>query len=132
MSIMQKKMIGSTIDDVSILSKGVTIEGKLKSTGNVRIDGIINGDVIVSGNLTVGEGAEVNGEVLAENITLSGKIFGFVKAVEKIVLESKSLLKGDLVAKILVVEPGARFDGKCTMSQNSKVVVPEKETQTVG
>lgn len=129
--MLQKKITGSTIDDVSILSKGVTIDGKLKSTGNVRIDGMVNGDVVVGGNLTIGETSEINGEILAENVTLSGRVIGSIKAIEKIVLEAKSFLKGDLIAKILVVEPGARFDGKCTMSQNGKTVVKEKEVQPV-
>ncbi|MGE5400869.1 MAG: bactofilin family protein [Ignavibacteriales bacterium] len=115
MSIVQKKNTSGSIEDVSIISRGVNIEGKLISQGNVRIDGIVNGDVSVSGNLTLGESAEIRGEVKAENITLSGKITGSVNAAEKLILESRSSLKGDLAARILVVEPGAFFDGKCTM-----------------
>jgi len=113
--MITKKQNGS-FEDVSIISKGVLIEGKIKSEGNIRIDGVITGDLDVQGNLTLGETAEINGEVKAENITLSGRIVGFVNAQEKLVLEAKSVLKGDVAAKILVVEPGARFDGKCTMT----------------
>jgi cytoskeletal protein CcmA (bactofilin family) len=47
---------------------------------------------------------------------------GTVTAVEKIVLESKSVLKGDLIAKVLVVEPGAVFDGKCSMSSEPTLI----------
>lgn len=118
--MISKKPNGS-FEDVSIISKGVVIEGKIKSEGNIRIDGVITGDLDVQGNLTLGETAEINGEVKAENITLSGRIVGFVIAQEKLVLEAKSVLKGDVSAKILVVEPGARFDGKCTMT-NEEVV----------
>ncbi|MDP4175749.1 MAG: polymer-forming cytoskeletal protein [Bacteroidota bacterium] len=118
--MLNKKSSNGSLQDVSIISKGVNIEGKFKSEGSVRIDGIVNGDVIVGGNLTVGETAEVTGEVKAENITLCGKIFGQVFASDKLVMESKSYLKGDLCAKILVVEPGAFFDGKCQMTSDQK------------
>ncbi len=128
---MQKRS-GAGIDEVSIISNGVIIEGILKSNGNVRIDGIIKGDVDVAGNLTLGESAEVNGEVKAENITLSGKVTGSLKANEKIVLEAKCMLNGDLFAKILVVEPGAKFDGKCNMvSVKENKIEPKKEPQQI-
>ncbi|MGE5682129.1 MAG: bactofilin family protein [Bacillota bacterium] len=118
--MLQKKSSNGSLEDVSIISKGVNIEGKFKSEGSVRIDGIVNGDVFVEGNLTLGETAEIKGEVKAENITLSGKIFGQVSATDKLVMESKSILKGDLSAKILVIEPGAFFEGKCLMSPAEK------------
>ncbi len=121
MAIIQKKNNGDSLEDVSIISKGVNIEGKLKSDGNVRIDGIIKGNVSVHGNLTLGETAEITGDVKAENITLCGKILGTVTANDKIVLENKSILKGDLISKVLVVEPGALFDGKCSMSSEPVV-----------
>jgi cytoskeletal protein CcmA (bactofilin family) len=125
MAMIQKKSNGDTLEDVSIISKGVNIEGKLNSEGNVRIDGIIRGDVLVSGNLTLGETSEITGEVKAENITLSGKVIGTVTANEKIVLEGKGVLKGDLIAKVLVVEPGGLFDGKCTMTKEPKTQFKE-------
>jgi cytoskeletal protein CcmA (bactofilin family) len=125
MAMIQKKLNGDTLEDVSIISKGVNIEGKLKSEGNVRIDGIIRGDVLVSGNLTLGETSEITGELKAENITLSGRVTGTVTANEKIVLEARGVLKGDLIAKVLVVEPGALFDGKCTMTKEPEIQFKE-------
>lgn len=104
-----------TTDDVSIISNNVKIEGKLISSGNVRIDGTIDGDVIVHGNLTLGETAFINGEVKAENITVGGKVTGYVYANEKLILESKSGLEGDITAKTLVIEAGAKFNGKSYM-----------------
>lgn len=117
MGLVQRKTNGGSIEEVSIISKGVNLEGKFVSQGNVRIDGIVNGDIFVTGNLTLGESSEVHGEVRAENLTLSGKVTGSVTVSEKVILESRSYLKGDLVARILVVEPGAFFDGKCTMAE---------------
>jgi len=103
-------------DEVTIIGAGVVLEGKLSSNGNIRVDGAINGDIIANGNVTVGETGEITGEIKAEVISIGGKIIGSINAKEKAVLESKAVLKGDIVTKILVVEAGAIFDGNSKMS----------------
>ena len=116
-------------DEVTIISAGVTIEGKISSNGSIRIDGLVNGDVSANENITVGESGEINGEINAEVISVGGKVIGTLIAREKLTLESKSVLKGDLNSKILIVEAGAKFDGKSIMSQapNYKVETPVSE-----
>lgn len=106
----------STPHDVSILSSGVKIEGKFISEGNVRIDGQILGDVVVTGNLTLGETSQIKGNVTAKNVTISGQVQGIVSADEKLILESQSKLIGDLKAKILIIHEGAVFIGKSSMN----------------
>lgn len=113
-------------DEVTTISGGVIIEGKLMSNGNVRIDGRVNGDVSSNGSVIIGEGGEVSGEINADIINLGGKVTGTVVAREKLVLESKSLLKGDLVTKILVIEAGAYFEGKSNMSPQGNTGSPEQ------
>jgi cytoskeletal protein CcmA (bactofilin family) len=113
------KTIGK--DEVTIISAGVFIEGKLTSNGNVRMDGRLNGDITAEGNITVGEGGEVNGELRAEIINVGGAVNGSLFAKEKVVLESKSNLKGDLVTRILVIEAGAMFEGKSSMGSGDQV-----------
>jgi cytoskeletal protein CcmA (bactofilin family) len=54
-----------------------------------------------------------------ETISIGGKVEGTVNAKEKLVLESKAVLKGDLITKILVVEAGAMFEGKSSMGSPS-------------
>ena len=106
-------------EDVSILSDGVNIEGKITSNGNVRIDGKVIGDVEVKGNLTLGTSSEVKGQVKAKNMSVSGKVEGTLSIEEKLTLESSSKIKGDIIAKVLVIEEGAKFDGKSSMTQSS-------------
>jgi len=103
-------------DEVTIIGAGVILEGKLSSNGNIRVDGAINGDIIANGSVTVGETGEITGEIKAEVISIGGKVNGSINSKEKAVLESKAVLKGDIVTKILVVEAGAIFDGSSKMS----------------
>ncbi len=112
------------VGDVSILSSGVKIEGRMYSDGNLRLDGTMNGDIVVNGNFTIGETAEIKGEIKAQNVTLSGKVEGSISVDQKIILENGSQLRGDLKAKVLVVEEGAVFDGKSEMTGKN---VPEEE-----
>ena len=108
-------------DEVTIISAGVLIEGKMSSNGNIRIDGTINGNVMAEGNITVGENGEINGEINGEVVTLGGKVIGSVIAKEKLTLETKSYLKGDLLTKILVIDAGAVFDGKSSMNSGEQM-----------
>ena len=115
----------SLAEDVSIISNGVKIEGNLLSEGNVRIDGVIYGNVSVNGNLTVGDGSEIQGEVKAKNITMSGKVLGKVIAYEKLKLEPKAVLKGDLITKFLVIDEGAYFEGYSHMNNDNSLNINE-------
>ncbi|GJQ61649.1 MAG: hypothetical protein SCALA702_07020 [Melioribacteraceae bacterium] len=105
----------SSNEDVSILSTGVKIEGKISSEGNVRIDGSVIGSVVVNGNLTLGDKSVINGEIEARNITINGKLEGKISSSEKLVLEKNSAVTADVRAKILVIEEGALFEGRTNM-----------------
>lgn len=113
---MKTKTNGIIMEDVTIISNGVSIEGKISSKGNIRIDGNIKGDVTAQGNITIGESGYVQGNINGQNINIGGKVDGAATAKDKITLESKSVLKGDLITRVLVVESGAIFDGKSSMT----------------
>ena len=102
-------------DETTIISNGVKIEGKIACTGSIRIDGDVQGDIVSQSFVTVGEKGQVNGQVSAGVITIGGKVSGTLKAKEKIILESRGDVNGDIFTKILVVEEGAKFDGKSKM-----------------
>ena len=112
---MKTKPGNGDSDDITIISNGVKVEGKIFSDGSIRIEGNILGDIDSNGNVTIGELGEVFGKVNGISITIGGKVQGTINAKEKLILESKADLKGDVYTKILVVEAGARFDGKSNM-----------------
>jgi len=117
---MTKKNDMISASNVSILSKGVTVDGNINSNGNVRIDGQVNGNINVNGNLTLGETSTLIGNVKAGNVTLSGKIQGNIFSSEKLILQSNAQMYGDLITKTLVIEHGAKFNGKSKMSDYEK------------
>ena len=111
---MAEKQPGTA--ELSLISSGTVIEGKIKSDGSVRIDGKLIGDVAVKANAAVGLSGVVEGTLSAKNVTLAGKVQGTVTATEKLILESKAVMQGDIRAARLVVDEGAMFDGECAMS----------------
>ena len=62
--------------DITIISHGVKLEGKISSGGSIRVDGIIQGDINSQGNVTVGEQGDVNGQINATSVTVGGKVVG--------------------------------------------------------
>lgn len=116
-------------NELTIISTGVVLEGNMKCTGNIRVDGTINGDIVAEGNITVGTNGKVVGEISANDINIGGKVDGIVRAQNKVVLEAKAMLKGELITKILVIEAGAQFDGTSKMTSAEKV--PIKTPQTI-
>ena len=116
---LKTKTINGDVEDTTIISSGMKVEGKVSSSGSIRLDGTVQGDIDCQGNVTIGEQGKVYGKVDGLSITIGGKVEGEIKAKEKLILESKANLKGDIFTKILVVESGARFDGKSNMGGSS-------------
>ncbi len=115
------KFGSSKSEETTIISRGVKIEGKITSSGNIRVDGEIQGDIFCESNMAIGEDAKVDGQINANTITIGGKVSGIVRAKENLILDSKSNLKGDIYTKNLVIEEGAKFDGKCKTGESTKM-----------
>jgi len=111
--MLNKTQFGtSKSEETTIIRSGVKIEGKITSSGNIRVDGEIQGDIFSESNITIGEDAQVNGQLNANAITIGGKVSGTVIAKGKLILGSTGNLKGDIITKNLAIEAGAKFDGK--------------------
>lgn len=100
----------------SIISADMVINGTICSTGDIQIDGRVEGDVRSVG-LVIGDKAEINGEVLAEDVTVRGKITGRIRA-RKVLLAATSHVEGDILHEAFAVESGAFFEGNCRHSDN--------------
>lgn len=111
-------------NELNLIGPGTIIEGKLRSRGNIRIDGKINGELLASEMVSVGSSGEIEGSVSAKNISIGGKVKGSITVQEKLVLENKAMVSGDIRAAKLVIDEGAIFDGNCTMSGN-KTLQPQ-------
>jgi cytoskeletal protein CcmA (bactofilin family) len=109
-------MANEASSELSLVGAGTVIEGKIRTEGSIRVDGKLHGDLLAKVNIAVGEHGVIEGNVSARNVSLAGKVSGTVTATEKLVLEGRSVMKGDIRATRLVVDEGAMFDGHCAMT----------------
>ena len=93
----------------SILSPDLTVTGNLKTTGDIQIEGTVEGDIRAH-LLTVGEGATVKGECIADDVVVNGRIVGRVRGL-KVRLTSTARVEGDIIHKTIAIESGAHFEG---------------------
>jgi cytoskeletal protein CcmA (bactofilin family) len=94
-----------------ILSSDVEIKGSIKFQKELLIDGKVEGDINSDGVLTIGENAEIRGEIKTKSITVYGEVHGNITVAERCELKSKCVLQGDLKAARLIIEEGATFIG---------------------
>ncbi len=99
----------------TIIGKDSVITGTIDVKGPLRVDGKIKGQVNCSDTVTVGIGGELEAEVNCRNASISGKVMGNIIATEKVELQAKAEIDGDLKTKSLVIEQGAIFSGSCHM-----------------
>ncbi|MEE8417751.1 MAG: polymer-forming cytoskeletal protein [candidate division Zixibacteria bacterium] len=103
----------------TIIGKGTKIEGTINIEGATRIDGTVNGKLIANDIVTVGSTGVVKAEIRARSIVIGGRVEGNLIASEKVELQAKSELVGDITSKSLLVEHGAIFHGNSKMKDSA-------------
>lgn len=110
--------------------EGTVITGEIRSKGDIRIDGLIEGAVQTEAKLVVGPSGKIDGDVQCKNADVSGKVYGRLQVEELLFLKSSAFIEGDIIAKKLVVESGAQFNGTCSMGGTVKAKKHEHEEKS--
>jgi cytoskeletal protein CcmA (bactofilin family) len=103
----------------STLSSDVEIEGSITFQKELLIDGKVQGQINSDGVLTIGENADIRGEIKTKSIIIFGKVHGNIAAEERCELKSKCILQGDLKAARLLMEEEATFIGQSEVTSES-------------
>ncbi len=93
----------------SVLSSDLTVVGNLRTTGDIQVEGTVEGDIRAH-LLTVGETATIRGEIVADDIVVNGRVIGRVRGL-KVRLTSTAKVEGDIIHKTIAIESGAHFEG---------------------
>ena len=103
---------------INIISVGTDITGDIKSTGDIRIDGMLKGNLNTKGKVVIGATGKIVGEIVSKNSEISGTIEGRIVVGQLLTLKASSKIFGDIETSKLSIEPGAIFSGTCKMSEN--------------
>lgn len=99
----------------NVLSSGTVLTGNLVTQDDIRIDGVIEGNIISQGKIIIGNNGHVSGDVECVNLDLLGKVTGNISCQDTVILRATGNLIGDMTTQVVEIEPGARFTGSCKM-----------------
>lgn len=105
---------------VNQIKSGTHIEGIIKASGDIRIDGTLKGTLQTEGKLVIGTSGQIDGEIICQNAEVHGSVNGKITVNELLSLKTSCKLLGDIVVGRLSIEPGAQFSGSCVMGNAVK------------
>jgi cytoskeletal protein CcmA (bactofilin family) len=95
---------------LSYIGAEVTVTGNISGSGDIHLDGSVDGDVGCN-TLILGSGGRVRGNIVAEKATLGGSVDGTVNAAS-LTVEKSARIAGDLSYDMISIENGAQVDGR--------------------
>ena len=116
-------------NNINLVGLGTEINGDINSNGDLRLDGILIGNLNVKGKVVVGETGKIKGEITCKNSDISGTIEGKVTVQELLSIKSTARINGDLFVGKLAIEPGSRFTGYCDMVSSTQPAKQEPPLQ---
>jgi len=116
-SVRQRPAVASSaVPEVSSISSGLSIVGKIVGHGAVTIFGHVEGELHAS-TVVIAEGAQMEGDVVAEELTIGGHVKGTIHAI-RVKLNSTAVVEGDIFHRTLAIEENARFEGTSRRNEN--------------
>ncbi|HEX5668105.1 MAG TPA: polymer-forming cytoskeletal protein [Chitinophagaceae bacterium] len=105
----------------SLIGTGTTITGDIVSNGDVRIDGVLKGNIRGTAKILIGQDGVVEGDIEGQQADIMGRVEGRISVKELLNLRSNAIIKGDIRAGKLQIEPTVVFNGQCQMGEASVV-----------
>ncbi len=99
----------------NVIAKNTTIVGDIKSDGDFRIDGALNGTLTTNGRVIIGAEGSIKGKVEATNADIEGTFSGNLLVSNTLTIKATANISGEVIIGKLSVEPGASFNATCAM-----------------
>jgi|HubBroStandDraft_5_1064220.scaffolds.fasta_scaffold363167_1 cytoskeletal protein CcmA (bactofilin family) len=114
---------GHTPRPLAWLGNGLTLKGELSGAEDVHIDCKLDGPVSLGGNrLTVGSSGKIQGEVVAREVVIEGKVSGEIRAHDRVEIHKEGSFVGDLVTSRISIEEGAYLKGAIEIDRDTKPI----------
>lgn len=96
----------------SLIARSSRVRGRVSGEGDLVIEGSIEGDISVRGDLTIAEGGRAISTIEAAAVTLRGELDGDVRASGLVSIEAGARVRGDMHGELVSLEEGAEFVGR--------------------
>lgn len=100
----------------TVIAPGITVTGEVRGSGAVHIEGTVEGKIRLNGSLTVAPGGLVKGPIMADVVSIAGRVEGSASAYERVQLARTGTVVGDVTSYSVVIEDGGQLNGRCTMT----------------
>ncbi len=114
----------------NVIAKNTSIVGDIKSEGDFRIDGTLEGTLQTNGRVIIGSEGFIKGKVDATNADIEGKFSGELSVNKTLTIKATATISGDVVIGKLSVEPGATFNATCSMKGTIKELNQNEQKTT--
>jgi cytoskeletal protein CcmA (bactofilin family) len=116
---------------INLIGAGTKINGDIQSNGDFRIDGLLQGNITITGKLVLGNTGRIEGNIESANADLSGEVKGTVNIKEILSLKNTAKINGDIITGKLAIDAGAIFTGTCNMGAIVKNISQKNEQKAV-
>jgi len=124
---MAKNIQPETNGVINIIGNGTKITGNIETSGDIRIDGSLVGNLSTQGKVVIGATGNIEGEVICVNSDVSGQLKGKIAVKELLSLKATAKIFGDISTNKLAIEPNAVFTGTCDMGGETNIAKKPKE-----
>jgi cytoskeletal protein CcmA (bactofilin family) len=114
-TLASKTTTSESTNALNSLVKGTTVEGTIYSESDIRVDGVIKGNLTCKAKVIIGPTGFIDGEVKCENAMIEGKLSGKLRVTDLLSVKETAEIIGDVVTGKLLVQPGAIFNVTCNM-----------------
>jgi len=127
----RKKEEVNTNKGVNLIGEGTRIEGDITAAGDIRVDGLLKGDLSTAARVVIGPNGSVEGQVKCTFAEIIGQLKGDISATETLTLRATAKITGNLTIGRLIIESGAVFSGSCSMSGQVKPIQSSEKPVSV-
>lgn len=115
---------------VNVIANGTQLEGNIVTNGDLRVDGIVKGNIVSKAKVIVGREGRVEGNITCSNIEIEGHINAESLNVSNLIsMKATANMTGNIAAGKIAIEPGAEFSGNCKMHSSKPTAAPAPQPE---
>ena len=96
----------------AVIGSSTRVRGRIHGDGDLAVDGTVEGDIAIRGDLTIGDAAKLSSNVEANAVTVRGELEGDVRARGMVRIDASARVRGDVTGDSVALEEGAEFAGR--------------------